>query len=129
MKIHSIALVLSLMSAHAMASPQCWEIHNLSGSVAFANENYAFSTDSFRNKTIKVVLNGKQSTVTDWEINCLEVPGNTVMCIQAKTSSTAIEIWKIDQLRQKATMSRVRTGFNIYDSAGTFVGDIKACSS
>ena len=128
-KIKPIASLLLLMSTQAMASPQCWEIHNLRGTVAFADENYKFRPDGFKNKVIRVVFNGKQSTITDWEVNCLEVPGNAVMCIQAKASSTAIEVWRIDQLRQKATMSRIRTGFDIYDSAGTFVGDVKTCDS
>ena len=122
-------LILAIVAFPSIvfAAPQCWEVKNLNGQVALAEDNYQITADGFRNLTSRVVFNGKQSTVSEWDINCFETPAMAVMCVKAEPEKVAIEVWRIDVAKGKATMSRIRSGFGIFDSAGTFVGDATQC--
>lgn len=129
MKLLASAVLLGFTFC-ASAAPVCWTVSDLAGEGSYSANHYRIEPDGFTGKTFRLVFNGDQSTVTNWDVMCKAMPGNTIMCGKSSwpSNTVSVELWTVDEAAGIARMVRTHNGYGTADVSSVFVGKAVPCS-
>lgn len=117
------AWVAALLCVAGMAQAKsCFEVSQLSGLAFNKREEFSPTKDGFAGRVFRIVIDGANSSVPEWDTPCSEVTPTTIECTKRTATTRAYELWSIDESSGFVSYTRVNAGFGPFDGSKVMVG-------
>jgi hypothetical protein len=124
MEFRITALFFSLLAPMNVAAG-CYVIGNLEGQSTRQGFEFRISEDGLSEEKFIVELNGSKSKVTPHDMDCDQVGGFTLLCVDAaEDGKSIVETWSVFPEEQKLVHTKSINGLGAFNGGNLFVGEI-----
>ena len=118
--------LLFLIAANPVCA-ECWLVSGLKGYASNAADNFNIHEDGLSGQQIRIIINGKKSSVTGWEPMAFEeiTPQLIVGIYKSDGYKGQVDTFAIDIEHHKVYYTQTKNGYSIFDGAKMFIGKLE----
>ncbi len=124
----SVCAIAFLLAPSPSLANECWEVSNITGYAAYADEDYRFSQDGMRS-TLLVCFTESGGTVTGTDVRFVKFGESTLAGYGGNDQGNDLfEVYQLDRQNKKLLYVKSRIGTKtvapaLSDVVASFVGD------